>query len=68
MSEIPPSYAVRRRPWLWPAIIVAAVAVVALGAWLIWRPSSDDAAKAQGSDAAKAGKGAGKSGKGAGKA
>src|SRR5476649_684654 len=63
MSEIPPpSYAVRRRPWLWPAII-AAVAVVALAAWLIWRPSSDEAAKAQGADAAKAGKGAGKAGK-----
>jgi multidrug efflux system membrane fusion protein len=67
MSEIqPPPYAVRRRPWLWPTIIVAAVAVLALGAWLIWRPSSDDAAKAQG-DAAKAGKGASKTGK-AGKA
>jgi multidrug efflux system membrane fusion protein len=56
----PPSYAVRRRPWLWPAVIVAAVLVLAIGAWLIWRPASDDAAKAQGGDAAKQAKGAGK--------
>jgi membrane fusion protein, multidrug efflux system len=65
MSEMPPPpYAVRRRPWFWPAIIIAAVAVIALGAWLIWRPASGDAAKAQGTDAAKAGKGPGKGAKG----
>jgi membrane fusion protein, multidrug efflux system len=52
-----------RRRWLKPAIIVAVIALVAVGAWLLWGPSSGDAAKAKTTDAAKgAGKGGGKGG------
>ncbi|HEY4999429.1 MAG TPA: efflux RND transporter periplasmic adaptor subunit, partial [Usitatibacter sp.] len=65
MSEpLLPSASVRRRPWFRPALIVAIVAAVALGAWLVWRPSSQEAAAPQGKDASKAGgkAGAGKGG------
>jgi membrane fusion protein, multidrug efflux system len=65
MSETPPQLSsARRRPWLRPALITAVIAIVAIGAWLIWRPSSGDAAKPQGTDATQGGKGAGKAGKG----
>jgi multidrug efflux system membrane fusion protein len=63
MSETPPPpSSVRRRAWVRPLIIIAVIAAVAIGAWLLWKPSTDEAAKTQGgADAAKGGK-AGKTG------
>ena len=62
----PPVYSVRRRTWVRPVIILAVIALVAIGAWYLWKPSGDGAAKSPGgadtAKSGKAGKGFGKGG------
>ncbi|MGZ5088820.1 MAG: MdtA/MuxA family multidrug efflux RND transporter periplasmic adaptor subunit [Usitatibacter sp.] len=65
MSDLPPPPSERRRAWLRPVLVVAVLAAVAIGAWLIWKPAAQDTGTPGSADAGKAGKskaGAGKSG------
>jgi len=63
MSALPPALPPPRRRWLKPAVIVAVVALAAVGAWLLWGPSSGDGQGSSQATATKGGKGgAGKGG------
>ena len=69
MTDLPPavpSPARPRRPWLAPALVLAAIALGAIAAWWIWGSSSAADSTAKTADAAKGAK-AGKAGKGAGR-
>ena len=60
----PPPAARPRRAWVKPAIIVAIVAAVAVGSWVLWGPSSSTTAASADAPKGKGGKGgAGKGGR-----